>query len=483
MAQMARERLSVAKESKVVKQDSIGDNPADEASWVETELGKVQLGDKRLEWRLLDTAAKLTNRPSGSINQACDDWADTKATYRLFDNEQVTSAKLLAPHYDRTRERLVGQDRVLAVQDTTYLNYTAHGKTTGLGPIGTTKQQLHGMVLHTSMFFTLAGMPLGLGSHDLWVREQTPDQMTQTQKHKQPIAEKESFKWLQAVSSAMLRVPDGTQVVHVGDSEADIYELFAHTATLGTDFLVRAAQDRSLAPPELGRLWARAAARPEAGTLQVNVQGHNNEPDRIAIVTVRYGQVTLRPPKHLRATLSPVRMTAILVCEETPSAGVTALEWLLLTTVPVLTFTDAVERIRWYRQRWQIEIYHKILKSGCSVEKCQLATAERLTRFLALFAIIGWRLYWLTHIARQQPDAPCTVVLADHEWRALFAHTRRSAQSPSRVPTVAEVMLWIAQLGGFLARRGDGYPGPTVIWRGWQRLNDISATWLIFNPR
>ena len=121
MAQMARERLSVAKESKVVKQDSIGDNPADEASWVETELGKVQLGDKRLEWRLLDTAAKLTNRPSGSINQACDDWADTKATYRLFDNEQVTSAKLLAPHYDRTRERLVGQDRVLAVQDTTYL--------------------------------------------------------------------------------------------------------------------------------------------------------------------------------------------------------------------------------------------------------------------------------------------------------------------------------------------------------------------------
>ena len=155
-----------------------------------------------------------------------------------------------------------------------------------------------------------------------------------------------------------------------------------------------------------------------------------------------------------------------------PPAAATALEWLLLTTVPVLTFNDAVERIRWYRQRWQIEVYHKILKSGCAVEKCQLATAARLARFLALFAII----------ARQQPDAPCTVVLADHEWRALNAHFRRSVQSPARVPTVAEAMLWIARLGGFLARRGDGHPGATVIWRGWQRLNDISDTWLIFNP-
>jgi hypothetical protein len=148
----------------------------------------------------------------------------------------------------------------------------------------------------------------------------------------------------------------------------------------------------------------------------------------------------------------------------------------------VLTFNDAVERIRWYRQRWQIEIYHKILKSGCAVEKCQLATATRLTRFLALFAIIGWRLFWLTQIARQQPDAPCTVVLANHEWRALHAHFRRSVQPPAHVPTVAEAMLWIARLGGFLARRGDGHPGATVIWRGWQRLNDISDTWLIFNP-
>ena len=180
--------------------------------------------------------------------------------------------------------------------------------------------------------------------------------------------------------------------------------------------------------------------------------------------------------------LPPVPLTAILVREETPPTGATPLEWLLLTTVPVLTFADAEERINWYRLRWQIEIYHKILKSGCAVEKCQLATAPRLFRFLALFAIIGWRIFWLTKIAREQPTAPCTVVLADQEWRALYAHIRRTAQPPATVPTVAEAMVWIARLGGFLARRGDGQPGATVIWRGWQRLNDIVDTWLLFNP-
>ena len=171
------------------------------------------------------------------------------------------------------------------------------------------------MVLHTAMFFTLAGMPLGLGSHAVWVRVAAPSALTDEQRRRQPIVEKESFKWLQAVSATLLRVPAGTQVVHVGDSEADIYELFAHATALGTDLLVRAAQDRKLSPPELGLLWSCAAAWPAAGTLQVHVQGRNHAPDRMALVTVRFGQVTLQPPQHLRAMLPPVPLTAILVRE------------------------------------------------------------------------------------------------------------------------------------------------------------------------
>ena len=135
-----------------------------------------------------------------------------------------------------------------------------------------------------------------------------------------------------------------------------------------------------------------------------------------------------------------------------------------------------------YPIRWEIEVYHKILKSGCHVEQSQLATADRLRPLIALYSIIAWRLFWLTHMARHDPDAPCTVVLTDHEWRALYAYHHKANRTPDVLPTVAQVTLWIAQLGGFLARKNDGHPGVTVIWRGWTRLHDISSAWLIFHP-
>ncbi len=163
---------------------------------------------------------------------------------------------------------------------------------------------------------------------------------------------------------------------------------------------------------------------------------------------------------------------------------VSPLCWLLLTTVHhPLSLQDAVEQIRWYRLRWQIEFTTRFSSLVCQVEKTQLAKASRLLPFLALSSIIAWRIFWMTLIARCEPDAPCTVVLTDHEWRSLYAFHHKSNHIPAQTPTVAQVVLWIAQLGGFLARKGDGQPGVTVIWRGWQRLSDISSSRLIFHPR
>lgn len=453
-----------------------------EQSWVAAELGAVDLGDKRLNWRLLDTTRKLAGQPTASIPQACEDWADTKATYRLFANEKVTAEKILEPHFARTTARLAGHAVVLAVQDTSYLNYTHHPKTAGLGPIGTEQQQLQGVVMHSALFTTVAGLPLGLGSQRIWVRASTPKQLTPQARGALPIAEKESNKWLTALADAMKLVPAGTQVVHVGDSEADIYDLFVKAQELNTHLLVRAAQDRSVAAPEVGRLWSLVTAQGPVGTLAVVVQARPQEPQRTATVVLRFCPVTLKPPKNAPTKQPSVSLHAVLVREEDPPAGVTPLEWLLLTSVPVRNVDDALVRIRWYCHRWQIEVYHKVLKSGCRIEACQLTTAARLIRCVALCSIISWRLLWVTHLHRQDPHASCTVILAEHEWRALYAHTKRSTHTPPQPPTVGEVVLWIAQLGGFLARRHDGQPGVTVIWRGWQRLNDIADTWLIYNP-
>lgn len=197
--------------------------------------------------------------------------------------------------------------------------------------------------------------------------------------------------------------------------------------------------------------------------------------------------MTLKPPwrpkRADQTTLSQVTLDAVLAQEVDPPTNVTSLEWLLLTNVPVNTFDDAVERVKWYRARWHIEVYFKVLKSGCNVEKCRLGTAQCLIRFLVLSSIVAWRLYWITHINRNAPNDPCTVVLTEHEWHALYATIHKTTVAPPQTPTVRQAVRWIAQLGGFLRRKGDGEPGVTAVWRGWQRLQDIAATWLLFSNK
>ena len=452
--------------------------------WIKQELGEVSLGDKRLDWRLLDTATKLAAHTTASIPQACDDWADTKASYRLFANKKTSTEKILLPHTQRTGERMRGHKRVLGIQDTTLLDYSHHPEKEGLGPIGTSKQpNLRGLVMHTSLITTLTGLPLGIASQEIWVREEETKQMSASERRKVPIEEKESNKWLTALSHTVACVPEGTQLISVGDAEADIFELFNYAVVkLQTDLLIRAGQDRCVCAPEVGHLWATLARQKIAGYLKVQVPKKDKHPKREAIVSVRYSKITLKAPPHLNKRLDNIPLYAILVQEENPPQGVEPISWLLLTTVPVLSFEDAVERIQWYRRRWQIEVYFKILKSGCQIEKSQLSTTQRLLPLIALFSIIAWRLFWLTHISRHDPEAPCTTVLTDHEWHALYAFIYKTHRFPDEIPSVRDVTLWIAQLGGFLARRHDGPPGVTVIWRGWLRLSDIAASWLIFHP-
>ena len=168
--------------------------------------------------------------------------------------------------------------------------------------------------------------------------------------------------------------------------------------------------------------------------------------------------------------------------EDNPPSGMTPVQWILLTNVAVKRIEDALERIEWYCQRWQIEIFFKVLKSGCRIEHRRLKNFARLQPCIALFSIVAWRIHWLTNVQRIDPALPCTTALADHEWRALYALATRLATEPTEIPTVGQVVIWIAQLGGFLNRKGDGHPGVTVIWRGWQRLQDSLSMWLVFNP-
>jgi hypothetical protein len=458
--------------------------PTEEVSWAIAELAQVDLKDARLDRRCQKLADALGKQPTAPINQACEDWADSKAAYRFLDNEKVTPAQLLAPHTQRTVARMAGHAVVLAIQDTTFFNYTHHPETEGLGEIGAKDQNQRGFGLHTTLAVTPEGQPLGMLTQEYWERPLGEPAHTPAEVRKQPLEEKESYRWLQAFKQTLALAPKGVQVVTVCDREADIYDLFVLAQTRPAALLVRADTDRCLQDAEVKHLWAKVEAQPSRGELVVQITGNAERQARQATVSVRYTTVTLRPPwRPEQKKLPVVTLQAILVREENPPdnlaelGGQQPIEWLLLTNTPVASFDAAATVVGWYCCRWQIEVFHKIIKSGCQVEASRLQTAKRLQNYITLMCVVAWRLHWLTYINRTAPELPCTQILTTIEWQALYICMHKTTRFPDSVPTVRQAVRWIAQLGGFLGRKADGEPGSTAIWRGWQRLQDLAATW------
>ena len=452
-------------------------------SWATKEFSKIGLKDKRLNQRCQKLASVLEQQSTEPINQACEDWADTKAAYRFFDNEKVSPDKILAPHYQRTVKRMKSHALVLAVQDTTFLNYTHHPQTEGLGEIGTKAQNQRGFGMHSTLVVTPQGLPLGLLTQQFFERPIGEASHTASEIQKLPIEEKESYRWIEAFEQVIALTPEEVQVVTVCDREADFYEMFVMAKEKHADLLVRANTNRRL-DEEAKYLWAKVESQGKAGNLTVDIVGNDKRKARQAIVSVRFCTVTLKPPwRPQQKKLPPITLTAILVREDNPPADIKdAIEWLLLTNTIVNDFSQALQVIEWYCCRWQIEVFHKIIKSGCRVEDCRLQTATRLQNYIALMSVVAWRLQWLTYINRTNPQEPCTAVLTPIEWQALYMRIHKTSVLPASPPSTHQAIRWIAQLGGFLGRKSDGEPGIVVIWRGWQRLQDFATTWeLIVN--
>ncbi len=449
-----------------------------EESWAVTEFAEADLGDVRRTQRVIRMATVFAQQPQASWPEACGSAAEVKATYRFFDNEAIAPAELLASHVSATYERAVRVPRVLAVQDTTEVDWTAHPATTGVGPIGHPTHR--GLMVHSTLAFTPERVPLGILAQDVWARD--PEKVGQRATRKQrAIAEKESSKWLRslaAVNEARHECPP-THFVSVGDREADVYDLVVAERVEGVDILVRAAWDRRVAHEER-YLWATGCARTVAEIVPVHVPRRGDHAARTAVLTLRFGPVELCPPGHRRAERLPsVRVWAVHVVEEYPPVGVEPLEWLLLTTCAVPSAIEALECVEWYGCRFGIEVWHKVLKSGCRIEARQLETAARLQRCLTLFSVIAWRIVYATMLSRTLPELPCTVLLAVGEWQALYCATHHTPTPPPTPPTLHEAVQWIARLGGFLGRSGDGEPGVTVLWRGFQHLADLTRMYVL----
>jgi hypothetical protein len=445
--------------------------------WSALELRHVDLGDRRLNRRLVRLVDDLTHRPEASVPLASGDWAATKAAYRFWDNPRVDPDDIRAAHRHSTLERLPDPEDgpILAIQDTTSFDFTDHPDTTGLGYLGHRKRS--GLWLHSVLAATSAGVPLGLIDQRTWVRD--PATLgKRAQRNKKETADKESQRWLDALAATETAVPAGHTVVTVADREADFYDLFAAPRRPGSHLLIRAKPRRRVRHVE--RLLGHAVrANAAAGTMTVDLPRGDDRPPRRANLTIRFATLDIAPPStHPRRKQLPhLRLTAILAEEENPPQGQKPVCWWLVTTLPIASLADAEQAVRWYARRWLVERYHYVLKSGCRIEQLQLETAERLERALATYAIVAWRLLGLTYEARHHPNESCATVLPQEEWQVLHRVVQKTETVPAQPPSLRQAVRQIARLGGFLARKGDGEPGVKTIWRGLRRLEDLVTGW------
>ena len=227
-------------------------------------------------------------------------------------------------------------------------------------------------------------------------------------------------------------------------------------------------------------MWATVEAQPVVEHLSLQVPRRGTQPGREATLALRFCPLTLCPPRHRKAEgLPSVALWAVQVREIDPPMDVKPIEWLLLTTVEVRTAADAIERVTWYVCRWGIEVWHRILKSGCRIEARQLATGERLQRCLTLYSVIAWRVFYAIMLARAVPEMPCNVLLDIEEWQALYCAIHHCPTPPEEPPSLDQAVRWIAQLGGFVGRRRRDQPGAETLWRGFQHLTDLTRMYRI----
>lgn len=472
------------------------------APWVLDEMTTADLKDKRLDDRLREVLSQLSARPMASIPGACGGHAEMTAAYRLFDNEKATWEAILAPHAESTRQRMAGQSVVIVVNDTTEVDVTRpQQQVKGAGPLDGGPRR--GALLHPLHSFTPDGTPLGTLRAQMWVREEKVPcaSLSRAQRARTPIEEKESYRWIEMLRAAREEAASclSTQLICVADSEADIYELLVEgmAEPRRVDWIVRACQNRALVPPKhqpVAEKYVReqVLAQPVLFTQTIQVRGRKakvacetrgrRQPreSRETQVEVRATRVTLRPPWRADRELPAVTVNAVLVREVSPPQDDEPVEWLLLTSLPINHADQVRQVIQYYCVRWMIEVFFRVLKSGCRVEERRFEHIDRLLTCLAVYLIVAWRTLFVCRLGRGCPDISCEAVFEPAEWKSVWNVIHRTA--PPRVPPqLSQMVRLIAQLGGYVNRKRAEPPGPQTIWIGMQRMHDFALCWQLFS--
>lgn len=471
--------------------------------WIAEEFSGCELGDRRLVTRLKTLVWRMWQSPLASITAACRGFAEVMAASRFFRNEQVSQELLLAPHRQATLLRMCPHRQVLYIQDTTELDFTAKKMLQGTGPLSSVERR--GFFAHNELIVSPERLPLGLWHTYIEAREDQEQGKSQDRKQK-PIEEKESYRWLQGYRRAceLAASTPENQVVFCADREADIYEIFAEYQTraaggqTAAHWLIRSKTDRCLELPEneeqtqqpsrkihhqleenpvLGTIGFEVPHRQQAKKVKGGSKRKVTRSKRVVTQQIRTAQVTLKAPYRNGNKLPPVQMWVVEAQEVDAPADEEPIKWILLTDLDCSDFEKAREILELYLCRWEIEVFHRVLKTGCRIEELQLRTSEPIRLAILLYMIVAWRVLYVMHLGRACPDLPCSVVFEEAEWHSSWV-ILKGGSPPQSPPSLNEMVRMVASFGGFLGRKRDGHPGPQTLWSGLSRVQDFAFCWI-----
>ena len=453
-------------------------------SWIDNEFEESKFTDKRLGNRLCKIVKQLFEKIGNTIPMACQDWASTKAAYRFFSNPRLSEEEILAGHFQSTKTRVAEVDgTVLVLHDTTEITY----KRSEPADIGYTrkcgnrkglfdqdvKRAMCGVLMHSSLALTPEGLPLGFTAKKFWNRDRFKDVKSIYRRKNAtriPIEEKESYRWLEGVRNSNKLLGDPYRLVHIGDREADIFELFSLAQNEDSNYLIRIKVNRRTEDKTktINHILKKAKKR---GRIKISYRDADGV-DVTAVLQIKFEKMRLKPSFGIKSkNYSDLDVTVIHAKEISKSGGTRdPIDWKLITNLPIADVADAAEKLQWYALRWKIEVFFKILKSGCKVEESKLRTAEGLCKLIAIYSVLAWRVFWMTMLNRESQTLAPQFAFSDIETKILD-HAK-----PDKGPvkkTLSNYILKIAKLGGYLARASDPPPGNKVMWRGMQRLTDI----------
>ena len=441
------------------------------AQWVQQQFGSCELGDKRRTKRVCRMAMNMLECPDKSLPTQSDTWSDVKAAYRWCARDEVTFAAVATPHWKQTRATKPG--RYLLISDTTDLDHSSHRATGGLSRLG--KGIGCGLQLHSCLMVDAQDkLVLGTVGGLLHYRSKVPKNETRTARLKR---RRESQIWGDVVDQVG-EPPNGSQWIHVFDRGGDNFEAMCHIVLNRGDWIIRAAKLNRNVLNTAGNTVSLRDALDEAkvvGRYKLSLRARPGQRARVANIEVSTCTVRFPRPHWYsefvkNCGLDSIEMNVLIVQEVNAAKGVTPIRWVLLTSLPVDSFNAAREVIAFYECRWLIEEYHKVLKTGCQIERHALREASRLEPLTALISVIGVRLLQLKTIGRHDPQQRAHRRVPTRWLNALTALRPRLNKTQL---TVYEFFRELAKLGGFLGRKHDGEPGWQTTWRGYQKLHSI----------